>query len=148
MLTVKLTRTARARPRFVFLNRSNALLFGLLSPILLRLHAQNLALKPLEPLAQIRIVRHVRRQHLDGDGAVQAGVTGFVDLTHAARAEGGDNFIRAQAGRRAEGHVGYGNGGAILPPVGLLGPHNGKAGVAGVEGGVRLALTSARADAQ
>ena len=37
-------------------------------------------------------------QHLDGDGAVQAGVTGVLDLAHAARAEGGFDLIGAEGG--------------------------------------------------
>ena len=38
----------------------------------------------------------------------------------------------AEAGVWAEEHVAYGNGGAILPPVGLSGTHNGRVGVAGL----------------
>jgi len=33
-----------------------------------------------EPLLQVRISRHMLGQHLDGDGAVQAGIGGFIDL--------------------------------------------------------------------
>ena len=36
---------------------------------------------PLEPLAQIGIIGHMRQEHLDGDGAIQAGVAGFVPAT-------------------------------------------------------------------
>ena len=43
----------------------------------------------LEPLLQIRISRHMLGQHLDGDGAVQAGVGGFIDLAHTSRANYG-----------------------------------------------------------
>ena len=50
---------------------------------------------------------------------------------HAALADHGSNLVWAEARAWAEGHVGYGNGGAILPPVGLSGTHNGRAGVAG-----------------
>ncbi len=46
-------------------------------------------------------------------------------------ADQGGDFIRAEARAWAESHVGYGNGAAILPPVGLSGTHNGRAGVAG-----------------
>ena len=35
-------------------------------------------------------------QHLDGDGAVQAGVGGFVDLAHAPRAEGSLDLVWAE----------------------------------------------------
>ena len=41
---------------------------------------------------------------LDGDSAVQAGVTGFVDLTHASRAEGGLDLVGAERGAGLEGH--------------------------------------------
>ena len=44
---------------------------------------------PLEPLAEIGIVGHMRQEHFDGDGAVQARVGGFVDLTQDPRAERG-----------------------------------------------------------
>ncbi len=37
-------------------------------------------------------------EHLDGDGAVQAGVTGFVDLPHAARADGREDLVGAERG--------------------------------------------------
>ena len=36
------------------------------------------------------------RQHLDGDGAVEAGVRGFVDLAHTARTEGGVDPVGAE----------------------------------------------------
>ena len=48
-------------------------------------------------------------QHLDGDRAVQAGVGSFVDLPHAAGAEGGVDLVRAEGGAGGEGH-GYGTG--------------------------------------
>ena len=50
----------------------------------------------LEALAEIGVVGDVRGQHLDGDGAIQAGVSGFVDLAHAARAEGGVDLVGAK----------------------------------------------------
>ena len=58
----------------------------------------------LEALAEIGIVGDVRGQDLDGNGAVQAGVGGFVDLAHTARAEGGFDLIRAECGAWAEMH--------------------------------------------
>ena len=51
----------------------------------------------LEPLLQIRITRDMRGQHLDGDGAVQAGVGGLVDLPHAPFANAGGDVVRAEA---------------------------------------------------
>ncbi len=52
----------------------------------------------LEPLAEIGIVGDMRRQYLDGDGAVQAGVSGLVDLAHAPSTEGGLDLVGAERG--------------------------------------------------
>ena len=52
----------------------------------------------LEPLLQIGIGRNMLGQHFDGDGAVQTGVTGPVDLTHAPFTEGRLDLIRTQPG--------------------------------------------------
>ena len=41
-----------------------------------------------ESLAEVDVARHVGAQHLDGDGAPQNGVLGFVHLGHAAGADG------------------------------------------------------------
>ena len=43
----------------------------------------------VEPLAKLRVGRQAVRQDLDGDRAVQPRVPRAVDLSHAARAEGG-----------------------------------------------------------
>ena len=43
-------------------------------------------------------------QDLDGDGAVEAGVAGFVDLAHAARAEGDVDLVGAERGAWRERH--------------------------------------------
>ena len=45
------------------------------------------------------------RQHLDRDGAIEPRVARFVDLAHAARAEGGEDFIRTESGAGAEGQT-------------------------------------------
>ena len=58
----------------------------------------------LEPLLQIGIGGDVLGQHLDGDGAVEPRVGGFVDLPHAARAEGGVDLVGAERGTRLECH--------------------------------------------
>jgi hypothetical protein len=50
----------------------------------------------LEPLLQIRVSRHMLGQHVDGDGAIEAGVGGLVDLAHPAFAEGGDDLVGAE----------------------------------------------------
>ena len=52
----------------------------------------------LSPLLQIGIRGDMLGQHLDGDAAVEAGVGGFVDLAHAARAEGSVDLVGAGGG--------------------------------------------------
>ena len=58
------------------------------------------------PLFQARIRGDVRGQDFDGDRAIQACVTGFVDFPHAPSAEGGLDFVRAERGAGLEGHQG------------------------------------------
>jgi hypothetical protein len=43
----------------------------------------------LEPVPQRRITTYMGRQHFDRDDAIEARVLRFVDLAHAARADGG-----------------------------------------------------------
>ena len=52
--------------------------------------------------------RDMLGQHLNGDGAVQAGVGGLVDLAYAAGAEGGVDLAGAEGGAGLERH-GYGH---------------------------------------
>ena len=59
---------------------------------------------PLESGAALCVVRDALRKHLDRDRAVEAGVPGPVDLSHAACSDGGLDFIRAEAGAGREGH--------------------------------------------
>ena len=47
----------------------------------------------LEPAPALGIRGGALRQHLDGNGAAQAGVDGPVNLAHAARADGGLDFV-------------------------------------------------------
>ena len=73
----------------------------------------------LEPLLQIGIRGDMLRQHLDGDGAVQAGVASLIDLALAAGAKGGLDLVGAKRGTGLEGH-GSGNRRArleLLEPV-------------------------------
>ena len=37
----------------------------------------------------------MRQEHLDGDGAIESGITGLIDLAHAARAEGPLDLVGA-----------------------------------------------------
>ena len=57
-----------------------------------------------KPLLQVRIRRHMLWQHLDGDGPVQPGVGGLVDLAHAPRAEGGVDLVGAEGGTWLKWH--------------------------------------------
>ena len=59
-----------------------------------------------EALAAHGIVSHVRRQDLQGDVASEASVAGAVYFTHAARAEGRDDFVGAEFVAGRERHLG------------------------------------------
>ncbi len=56
------------------------------------------------PLLQRGIAGDVLGQDFDGDRAVEAGIAGFVDLAHAASAEGGDDLIRTKPNAGGERH--------------------------------------------
>src|SRR5713226_1865946 len=58
----------------------------------------------LKSLAQFRIIGQMRRKNLHGDNALQAHVPGAVHLSHTARAERRENFVRAQAGAGRKRH--------------------------------------------
>ena len=57
----------------------------------------------LEPGQPIRIPGDRCGQHLDGHGPLQIGVSRPIDLAHAAHADLGGDFIRAEAGARGQG---------------------------------------------
>ena len=59
------------------------------------------AFKPRQPL---RIGREQVGQDFQRDLAAQLHVPGAVDLTHAARAEGAGDFVRAEASAGLHGH--------------------------------------------
>ena len=50
----------------------------------------------LEPLFEIRISGDVLGQDFDGNGAIQAGVTGFVNFPHSSSPKCGLNLVRAE----------------------------------------------------
>ena len=50
----------------------------------------------LEPLLEIGVRGDMLRQDLDGDGAVESGVSGFVHFSHTASPDGGDDLIRPE----------------------------------------------------
>jgi hypothetical protein len=59
----------------------------------------------LETLAEIGVVLKVRRKSLDGDGAIQPRVAGFVNLAHAAHANQRGDFIRADTSTKCQSHA-------------------------------------------
>jgi hypothetical protein len=71
----------------------------------------------LHALLQFRIRGKMRRQNFDGDGAVEASVLGTINLSHTARTEGRENFVRAEFGAGDKRHL----LGAIIAPDTRLG---------------------------
>ena len=59
----------------------------------------------LEPLLQIGIGRNVPGKDLDGDRAIQAGISRPVDLPHPAGTERRGDLIGAEPRARGQGHV-------------------------------------------
>ena len=57
----------------------------------------------VEALAELRIGGERLGQNLDRDGPVEARVARAIDLAHAARAEGGQDLVGAEAGAGGEG---------------------------------------------
>ena len=50
----------------------------------------------LEPLLEIGVGGDMLGEHLDGDGAVESRVSGFVHFPHTAGPNGGNDLVRAQ----------------------------------------------------
>jgi hypothetical protein len=46
----------------------------------------------------------MRGQDFDGDAAIEASVTRTVDFAHAARADGSDDFVRAESASGRQVH--------------------------------------------
>jgi hypothetical protein len=61
----------------------------------------------LEACASVGIAGDVRREDLDGDGAIEAGVFGAVDLAHPSYADEGLNFVGTEAGAGGQRHRGW-----------------------------------------
>ena len=64
-------------------------------------HRQDFSFTP-ESGEPLHISGQRSRQHLDGDLALQVGVGGAIDLSHAACADGGQDLIRAEARARGQ----------------------------------------------
>ena len=58
----------------------------------------------LETLLALRTFSEMRREDFDSDRSIEAGIGGFVDLSHTARADGLEDFEVAEAGAFIEGH--------------------------------------------
>jgi hypothetical protein len=59
---------------------------------------------PLESSETLRIVREEIREDFDSYLAIQARVTGTINLPHSAHTNKGENFVRAQPRANAEAH--------------------------------------------
>ena len=53
----------------------------------------------------IRVIGDRRREHLDGDRAIEPRVAGFVDLAHPACAKERDDFVRAEPRAGGQGQL-------------------------------------------
>jgi len=58
-----------------------------------------------EPITEVRVIGKTRRQNLDRDRAIEAGIARRVDFTHAPGTEGGEDFVRTEARAGSEGQV-------------------------------------------
>ncbi len=59
----------------------------------------------VEALAELRIDGEGFWQNFDRDGPIQASVAGFINLAHAAHANGSKNLVRAEANADAPGQT-------------------------------------------
>jgi hypothetical protein len=51
----------------------------------------------VEALAELQVASETLGKNLDGDDAIEASVLGLVDFAHPARAQRGEDFVRAEA---------------------------------------------------
>src|SRR5713101_1333072 len=59
----------------------------------------------IEALPELRISGGRRRQDLDRNGAIEAGVSGLVDFSHPAGTDQRHDFVRTEPGARSQGHA-------------------------------------------
>ena len=50
----------------------------------------------LEPCAELRVTRQLRREHLHGDLAVEARIAGLIHLAHASGPDQGEDLVGAE----------------------------------------------------
>ena len=55
--------------------------------------------------AELRVIRQLRREHLYGDHAVEAGVAGPIHLAHASGPDEGQDLVGAKPRAGLQGHV-------------------------------------------
>jgi hypothetical protein len=70
---------------------------------------------PLEALPQLRRLREVRGEDLQGHGPVEPRVERLVDFAHPARAEGRDDFVGPETRSRDQRHALDSRGMAVAP---------------------------------
>jgi len=63
--------------------------------------------RPHPSRAALRVGAQFWEQNLDGDGAVETGVAGLVDLPHSACADEAQDFVGTEARARREAHAGH-----------------------------------------
>ena len=56
----------------------------------------------LEARPALGIANQAGRQHLDGDGAIETGIPGAVDLAHPPRADGARDLVRPEPHSRSQ----------------------------------------------
>jgi len=59
---------------------------------------------PVQPLTPVLFSGKFGGKDLDGDGALEPGVPGFVDLAHSTCPDGGEDLVGSQASPRPKGH--------------------------------------------
>ena len=59
---------------------------------------------PFESLLEIGVVGQMGRQNLDGHGAVEAGVLGFINFTHPTGSDERENLVGSEFAAGGEGH--------------------------------------------
>jgi hypothetical protein len=68
---------------------------------------------PGEAPAELGIVRQIRREDLDRHATIESGVTGFVHLAHASRADEGDDLVGSETDTGPKRHA----GGTLYAPL-------------------------------
>ena len=70
----------------------------------------------LESRQSIGVLRKRRRKHFDGDKSIQTRIARFVNFPHAARTEGGHDFVRTETRSRGQGQMAASSAGILSRP--------------------------------